>query len=127
MEELNLDFSLDELEIIKKANSIFDYPVAYLSKNRECICFNSASESFIPRYIKWLCNSEWIIAVPASASDRNAFKTRTASRSDSSTRATVFPVIMSREKKVKPGYAKLYKFKDGFAFKRYERLEVPQE
>ena len=35
-----------------------------------------------------------------------------------------FPKCLIDSKKVKPGYYRLYRYKSGFAFKRYEQLEV---
>ena len=123
MDELNLEFNLDELEVINKLGaSKFDFPVVYL--NGHAIGFNAAATAFVPNFIKWFCNSEFIVGIPSNEYDTNSFKVHNTSKhAYDKGKATTFPTVMSREKKVKPGYAKLYKYKNGFAFKRYERIQ----
>lgn len=124
MEELDFELNLDEFEVIERGLAKFHYPVAYLSPKNNTIGFNTAAKPLIPNCLKWLCNSEYIVAIPADKAEPNTFLTHNPHKRGENFTIAAFPTIMRNEKKVKPGYAKLYKFKDGFAFKRNERIEI---
>lgn len=117
MDELQLDFSLDELESLKKMSYRYAFPVIYVGKSS--MLFNAHSAPIIPEKVKWFSTGEYIIGLPADASDMDAFTIR--SYTGSICKATTLPAAM-KEKKVKKGCYKLYKYKTGFAFKRYEPL-----
>lgn len=125
MDELNLEFGLDELEVIEKLNNstMFPFPVVHASK--EMLIFNSLSEKYLPSsaWIKWFASTDYIIGIPAKQSDRNAFKIAYPNKKRRCLTAR-FPDAMSKDRGLKEGYYKLYKYKDGIAFKRYEPLQV---
>ena len=111
----------EELEAIrKKLLCKFKEPVAYLSDNR--ITFNKAASQVVPDRIEWFTSSSYVIGLPSKSMKKGYSTFRHNKRA--SVRETAFPSELKNAKKVKNGYYKLYKYKDGFAFKRYEPLEV---
>lgn len=125
MDELNLEFGLGDLEVIERLNNttVFPFPVVHASK--EMLIFNSLAEEHLPAsaWIKWFASTEYIVGVPASPSERNAFKIAYPNKKRRCLTAR-FPDAMSKDRGLKEGYYKLYKYKDGIAFKRYEPLQV---
>ena len=117
IEELTTD---EELELIDRMlnNIRIPFPAITISSNN--IYFNMASSEFIPEYVKWFSTSTLIIGLPSDKNDKHAFHVKTyKSQRLNSTR---YPSLM-QDKKIAKGTYKLYKYKDGFAFKRYEPLE----
>lgn len=117
MDELYLEINPEELEIIENRMAVFDFPAIHLGKQH--IYFNAKAFPYIPEYIKWYASPEYIIGLPAIGKSKYSFKTRITSEF---TRATTFPIRMKKEKCVKSGFYKLYKYKNGIAFKRYEQI-----
>lgn len=117
LEELVIDEKLEEL--IKGANR-FSFPTVTLSTT---VYFNIAADPFIPDYIKWSVTPNYVVITPAKKSDLNSYPTR-KSRSGGAGKATTAPATLTKEKRVKDGTYRLYKYKNGLAFKRYESLEV---
>lgn len=118
LEELEIDES--ELELISKTrNSKFDFPVIGISQ--QAVFFNRYAVDMVPPRIKWFTTSEYVIGIPAARDDRDGYITRKVWNEV----VVHFPVPLRKQKKIKPGHYKLYKYKDGFAFKRYEQLEEP--
>lgn len=121
MEELRIDFELDELEEIEKLfGSKFGYPVVHIGN---IAVFNSKAEraGIIGDAIKWFITPEYVIGVPAKKNSENAFSVYKTNFHCASVK---FPSILRDEKKVATGYYKLFKYKNGFAFKRYEPMGV---
>lgn len=125
MEELNLEFSLDDLEVIERLNNqtAFPFPVVHASKSM--LIFNALAEKYLPAsaWIKWFASTEYIVGMPAKPSERNAFKISPPNKKKRCVCAR-FPDAMAKDRGLKEGYYKLFKYKDGIAFKRYESLEV---
>ena len=116
-----LDIDLGELETIEKFNfSSYTYPVAHVGDH--FIYFNRFASSLVPTYIRWSVSTEYVIAAPTDKDDPNAFKTRKPFDCNNCIQAT-FPSRLRREKKLQTGYYKLFKYKDGFALKRYEPID----
>ena len=122
MEELNLEIDLGELEEIEKGFGAygFDFPVAYFGVE---VCFNKMARQLCGDAIKWFVSSEYIIGLPAGKNEKNAYRVQ-KNGFHKNVYTARFPTVLRTEKKVKPGYYKLYKYKDGFAFKRYEPMEM---
>lgn len=120
MEELELEFNLEDLEAVEKNGAKFPFPVAYLSSDH--IVFNKLcmDSGVIPERIEWFCSVDYIIGLPGRG--KNAFSLYHPNKGCGY--STRFPVVMKKDKNVKSGYCKIYKYKNGFAFKRTERLEV---
>lgn len=123
MEELLLDFSAEELEAIEKINVAekFKFPVIYFGK---AASFNGSAvdSGIVPNYINWFVSTDYVIGLPADSKDKKAFKTH-KSTTGSKSIVGAFPARLRDEKKLKPGYYKLLKYKNGFAFKRYEPID----
>lgn len=115
-EELQLDES--EFELILKQNyDKYDYPVVGITNDNAF--FNKHAVSIIPTRIKWFTTSEYVIGLPASENDKNRYKARRVWNEV----VTHIPKDMKNNKKIGVGHYKVYKYKDGFAFKRYEQLD----
>jgi len=71
--------------------------------------------------MKWGVTSEYVVCVPTREGDPHAYMFRPAKAVDAY--CARFPSSLSREKKIQIGTYKLYKYKDGFAFKRYEPIQ----
>ena len=126
MEELLLNFNESELELIEKGTIAekFDFPVIYFGKET-CYFNKRAYEQLrIPRSINWFVSPEYVLALPAPENSKNAYKINVVSTKSNSCRLGTFPHKLANEKKLRPGYYKLLKYKDGFAFKRYEQIEL---
>lgn len=121
MEELTLDFSLDELELIEKRLNTFSFPVAHFGKG---VYFNIPSLAVLGgvKYVRWYATTEYVICLPTSESDPLAFSLCTAH--NSAGLLGRFPAMLAHDKKLKPGNYRLLKYKNGVAFKRYEQLSV---
>lgn len=120
MDELDIEFNEAELDLIKNGLVKLDFPAIYVGES--VICFNREATRYVPDYIYWYSSSEYIIGIPANKKNKYSFKVRSDSRS--AAKRACFPVRMKKEKRVKSGYYKLYKYKNGIAFKRYEPLEI---
>lgn len=125
MDELNLEFGINDLEVIERLNNTTAFPFPVVHASKEMLIFNSLSEKYLPAsaWIKWFASTEYIVGVPASPSERNAFKITYPNKRRRCLTAR-FPDAMSKDRGLKEGYYKLYKYKDGIAFKRYEPLQV---
>lgn len=122
MEELNLDFSLGELEAIEKNISLFTYPVVHFGA---LVTFNARAgkAGIIGEAIKWFVTPEYVIGLKAKKCSENAYAVR-KNAANFNCSSAAFPVKLKEEKKLQSGYYKLLKYKDGFAFKRYEPIEM---
>ena len=120
MEELNI--SLDELEEIEKflRSPKFNFPAITVGKER--IYFNRSCAPFLKDAVKWFASTDYIVGVPAKRSGKNSFAITNKKIGDCLFYSATFPVALKMEKKLQPGCYKLYKYKDGFAFKRYEPI-----
>ncbi len=114
-EEIIIDENLEE---IVRNVSWYRFPTATILD--KSIYFNKIAAKLLPqKYIKWYTTLNYIIGVPAKKEDLNAYMI------DRRTYATsvTLPAPLQHEKKIRPGHYKVYKFGDGFAMKRNERIE----
>lgn len=117
----------EELEAILKNIGKYQFPVAHLiivdGNNRNFqMQFNRVASPLVPDYIKWFVSTNYVIGLPAHKDGTDVFKSWPTTRR-SNNKTTTVPSALVREKKIKPGNYKIYKYKNGFAFKRYELLE----
>ena len=131
MEEILIDEETEEVEKLYGITARrFSFPVVTVSIGKgESITFNKAASLIVPEYIRWSTTATYVIGLPTTADDKNGFKTRCITRRPNQ-RGYIqahFPVVLAREKKIQAGYYRLYKYKDGFAFKRYERMETEND
>ena len=113
------DIIIDEnLEEIVRNIGWYRFPVATILD--KSIYFNKIAAKLLPKkYIKWYTTLNYIIGVPAQKEDLNAYLIDRRARSTSA----ALPAQLQHEKKVRPGHYKVYKFGDGFAMKRNERID----
>lgn len=111
-----------ELEEVEKMFRCakFAFPVVYFGSSY--CCFNMHCMPLIGEYVRWFVSPEYVIGLPGSATDDNAFKVSSKRYPHSRVFSTTFPSALRNEKRISKGYYKLYKYKTGFAFKRYEQV-----
>ena len=115
-EELVLD---DDVELEEIANRYTKFEAPSVTIKNKTMYFNKASSEIIPKKVKWFSTTEYIIGVPASENDRNAYCI--TKQKYSKTAAVPY---MFKQKKIKDGVYKIIKYKNGFAFNRYKQLGV---
>ena len=119
-EEIELN---DELETVEKlVGSSVNFPAVTVSARTNQMYFNVFACGLLPKYIKWATTTDYIIALPAKEKDRHAFATR--KEPNGGGLQCYFPIVLRKEKKLKGGTYKLYKYRDGVAFKRYEPVDL---
>ena len=120
MEELFIE--LDELEEVEKMlrSNIFAFPAMHVGDG-QCT-FNRFCAPLLGEYVQWFTTPEYVIGLPAKKGERNAFKVQGTIVTGRCINTT-FPIVLKTEKKIMSGYYKIYKYKNGFAFKRYEQLD----
>lgn len=119
LDELQLDG--EEFELIRKRmESQFDEPVVTISSRQAY--FNTLAADLVPERIRWYTTTNYVIGLPAEEDDKNGYIAKKANGA----MIAFFPHKLRVEKKVKEGYYKIYKYKDGFAFKRYEQYKRGQ-
>lgn len=132
MEEIDLGSA--ELEEVQKADICkFDFPAVSVTTGHSAyFYFNAAAKPLFENFdkIKFFTTPEYVIFADGKGDWKNTFsvqerrpKLRDKSISCFSYYKATIPAAM-KEKKLQPGCYKLYKCKQGFAFKRYEPLEV---
>ena len=72
------------------------------------------------QFVKFRTSTEYVVIVPTEEKTRTAFKLGTYTNG---AKAIAYPTNL-KGCKIKRGVYKLYKYKDGFAFKRYEPLKL---
>lgn len=119
MEEIIITENIEEIQKFGFDNR-FDYPVITIGE--KTIYFNKLSECLVKDAVRWATAGEYVIGLPCDKSANNAFTIRKAPH-NAAGKIAVFPSALRDGKKIQPGTYKLYKFKDGFAFKRYEPIK----
>ena len=119
-EELEmLDLNELDLEEINRKLSGFPFPVVTVGTHT--IYGNILFKKLVgdTTHIRLYTTPEYVIIEPLSSGDyANSFRMHKMSNAGC---AFTIPVYL-REKKIKPGFYKIYKCKKGYAFKRYEQL-----
>jgi hypothetical protein len=114
MEEIEID---DELEEILRSSNAFHFPAVTIG-NSGRLYLNIVTDGFLDcDRVKYFTTPEYIIILPATKEDRDAFFIRTETKRKG--RSMALPVALV-EKKIKPGIRKMYKYKNGICFKRYK-------
>lgn len=89
-------------------------------RDKDILYFNTKTNPHLKSdYIRFAITSEYIIMLPVSADATDAYKI--SKMSHGSGKFVRVPVDV-RNKKIKVGVYRLYKFRDGLCFKRYEPL-----
>lgn len=131
MEEIDLG-SAELEEVQKTALFRFDFPaVSVTAGHSPYFYFNAAAKPLFEKFdkIKFFTTSEYIVFADGKGDWKNTFSVQERRPKPGSKqcfspyyKATI-PAAM-KEKKLQPGCYKLYKCKQGFAFKRYEPLAL---
>ena len=124
MDELNITFeqSLDMEEVEKSLFNRFKFPCVHFGRRQ--ITFNVHCSPVISRMeaIKWYATGDFIIGLPAEKDEKNSFAVRKNSRNPKNY-ATTFPASLQAAKRLKTGYYKCYRHKNGIAIKRFEIIK----
>ena len=115
IEELFLDDGI-EFEEIEKYSSRYRLPVVVVRDS--IIYFNAKAAKYVPANLKFFATSEYFICLPTTPNATNGFKTFAVKGGG----LQMHTPTALKEKSIKPGVYNIYKYKDGFAFKRYEPL-----
>ena len=106
----------EELELIQKNRfGRADFPAANVLDNT--IYFNVLAFGYVPEFIEWRTSTEYVVGIPTTEKNSNAYHFNKTKRGFGIAR---LPVVLKNEKKLQPGIRKLFRYKDGFCFKRYE-------
>lgn len=121
IEEIQID---EEIEEIERQLFKVPFPAVTLCGKNNSIYFNIPGGEFCPEYIKWGVTTEYVIGLPGDSHDPKAYRARRPSYrgEQHGGMQAKFPARLQMEKKVKSGIYRLYKYKNGFAFKRYEPI-----
>ena len=101
-----------------------EYPVCHVGDTH--IVFNAETQKILPmqtKAIKWFTNNEYVVILPTVRGDRNAY-IMDVHKGGRPTRTAFIPAALVNEKKLPQGYRRLYKYKNGVAFKRYETINA---
>ena len=128
IEEVLIDEEIEEVEKRSASYSKYDFPVVTLfhTASNYSIYFNTRAARYVPGRIKWGVTSEYVIGLPAKETDKNSYPVRTCKESFAG-KQSYFPSSLRNEKKIRSGQYRLYKYKDGIAFKRYEQLSEEEK
>lgn len=120
---------LEELEIIdeefetvtRQQWAPVDFPAITIMEKQMYI--NAPFSQLIPnvKYIEFRVSSSYIIMLPQDHASSTAYKVSSCTRGDG--KAVSIPASL-KEKRIKRGVYKIYKYKEGWAIKRYEPVEV---
>lgn len=101
-----------------------DFPTCCVGENN--ITFNSiATQAFAPntKAIKWFINTNYVFAFPTDEKDRDGYLLTACGTNGYGSSVTFLPRRFVHEKHLKQGHRKVYKYKDGIAFSRYETID----
>lgn len=111
-----------ELELIEKSfRAGCQIPLVRINSNCARFYFNTAAATYIPSVIKWFTTSDYVIGLPTTDKDPNGYKTWNCRNVNAI--CASFPAGLMKIKKLKNGIYKIFKYKDGIAFKRYEPFD----
>ena len=124
--ELIIDGLLKKVENTGKGRARYHYPVVSIKKNGSnyMAYLNKAAAEYLDDIGKasWYMDENYVVLLPTKAvGGYNPIYIRGRLHGYS------FPITLVRDKKVKEGHYKIYRYKSGFGFKRYERLEDKEE
>lgn len=117
-----LDLDGIEFDEIEKIVDGLPYPAVHIGT--KSMYFNRAFHRIIPegqRNVKFYTSSEYVIISLTQNDDENTFHLNRDYEKHST--AINMPALL-REKKIRKGAYKIYKCKQGYAFKRYEPVRL---
>ena len=108
----------EELEALGKHHTELDYPAVSISSG--WLYFNKYCLPLIGPAVEWFINDKYVVGLPAKKGAANSYAMTIPARKNA--RITSLNIAM-RQKGIKDGVYRVYKYKDGFAFKRYEPIK----
>ena len=119
MEFEDLEILEDELEVVEKNFLKLNFPAVHVGKH--VMYFNVIAKKVVPEWIEWHTTPDYIVGLPTDAKNKNSYHSRLSNRCNGL--LTTFPSKLKTEKALQCGVYKIYRYKDGFAFKRYEKIK----
>lgn len=106
----------EEFEEISRFNNLYPYPVVYIGNTY--LSFNIASHPVIDRFkaVRYYVSTNLVAMLPCNKGAVNSFAINVR-------KPLAIPVQL-KEKKIRPGWYKLYRYKDGVAIKRYDPIKL---
>lgn len=122
MELEELETIDEELETVaRQQGAPVDFPAITIMGKQMYI--NVPFSQLIPnvKYIEFRVSSSYVIMLPQDHASSTAYKVSTCTKGYG--KAVYIPAPL-KEKRIKRGVYKVYKYKEGWAIKRYEPVEV---
>lgn len=105
-------------DVIKRNNGSKPYPIPCVHIGKTVLSFSKKGREYAPRSFKWLVNEKWLVMQECKETEPSAWFT---SKSGDGQIQCRVPSSLKDDKRI-IGLHKIYKTKDGIAFKRYEIL-----
>lgn len=122
IETIDLDFAEEDLLAIEKLyGGASANPVPAVCVMKEGCYFNKKAGPSVPEHIRWFVNDEWVVLKPGRKDDRNSYGVWPI-KSIPGAKHCRLPKQLEGAATFR-GVHKLYKTKDGLAFKKNEILE----
>lgn len=118
-DELVEDLSTEE-EFEEVCRGAHKYPFPAINVDERFFTFNEASWPLVKEYkaVRYYLSKNLVAMMPCRKGSVNSFVFKIKS-------GMTIPTAL-QEYKIRPGWYKLYRYKDGVAFKRYEPIELKQ-
>lgn len=117
----------EELEEIKRSGFVDRFPFPAVTIHGTTIYFNRFCTSLLGQVVRWYMTGDYVIGLPPQKGDATVDVFAIRFHGPGKGARTTFPMAMRSGKRVREGAYKVYKYKDGLAFKRHEPLEEVQE
>lgn len=114
-----IDLDLEDLELVKKVTGGDGYPFPTISVGKVTCFLNKKAVPYVPEAFKWYVNDEWCVLKRCGKNEKNAYVPWQA-------KSTGMICRLPAQLEGAPTYRgthKLYKTKDGVAFKKSEFIE----
>ena len=121
-----MEIEVDKLKRIRNGRMHYAFPACTIVRSGSTyLCYlNAAARKVLemPDGVNWYEDTDYIVALPSKA--LNAYKKNLyGGKNKNIFRGYTFPKELIQRRKVLPGTYKIYKYRNGFGFKFYERLE----
>lgn len=121
IEGIDLDFAEEELLAIERQGGRFDgKPIPAVCVMETHCYFNKKAGPYVPEYIRWFVNDEWVVLKTSRKDDKNSYGVWPSQHTPGAKWCTL-PKQLEGAVTFR-GAHKLYKTKDGLAFRKSEIL-----
>ena len=125
IEFITIDEDLDE---VKKAIACEQFQFPVISIRGRSMYFNRPARELLEnagaKALRYYTSTNYVIIEPQTTKSFGAFAAPNWKNTNGA--SVTLPSVLVNEKKIRAGYYKLYRYKDGFAFKRYEPIDLDQ-